>query len=558
MSIADVESVLAQVDELLAKAGDLPEEAALAVEKLLNVVEALCSDRKKFVEEVRRLRQQLEQKKKDKNSKSDREDTSSPEGSSDHSSEKRRREHSKKRRPLRDRRSSKDLTIHEEIQCPVDPDTLPPDAVRVEDEHVIVQDIEIKPRNIRFARHVFYSASTKQWFRGPLPSSHDKGDFGADLRALILSLKYCGNMSEPKIREFLENFDVQVSSGSVSNILTKTADSFTEEFDEIVAAGLASTPYQQTDDTSARVDGEFWHTHVLCNPYYAAYFTRPHKDRLTLLEVLQNTNDLRFRFGQETCGLLSDEFTVPAKWQSVIAGVGEQVLDRPSLKAMLDDWFGEKNVQLRTAIEQASAIVYYRHQTSQPRVGTIVCDDAGQFKLLTTRLALCWIHAGRHYEKLSPVVPRHVKLLDAFLHRYWDFYQSLQDYRAGPSEWAAATLRSEFDELFSRRTGYTALDDRIAKTAAKQTELLTVLDEPWLPLHNNASELQARVSARRRDVSLHSRSVQGARAMDIFTTIVQTSKLLGICSYAYLRDRVSKTFAQPSLAQSIQAASQTT
>ena len=73
-----------------------------------------------------------------------------------------------------------------------------------------------------------------------LASGSDAGDFGADLRALILSLKYCGNMSEPKIREFLENFDVQVSSGSVSNILTKTADSFRQEFDELVQAGLAS------------------------------------------------------------------------------------------------------------------------------------------------------------------------------------------------------------------------------------------------------------------------------------------------------------------------------
>ena len=117
-------------------------------------------------------------------------------------------------------------------------------------------------------------------------------------------------------------------------------------------------------------------------------------------------------------------------------------------------------------------------------------------------------------------------------------------------------LRVEFDELFSTRTGYAALDDRIAKTAAKKEELLTVLSEPSVPLHNNASELQARVSARRRDVSLHSRSAHGARAMDIFTTIVQTCKLLGISAYAYLRDRLGQRFALPSLAKSIQAAAQ--
>jgi hypothetical protein len=112
----------------------------------------------------------------------------------------------------------------------------------------------------------------------------------------------------------------------------------------------------------------------------------------------------------------------------------------------------------------------------------------------------------------------------------------------------------EFDELFSTRTGYEALDDRISKTESKREELLTVLKDPSVPLHNNASELGARVSARRRDVSLHSRSERGVRAMDIFTTLVQTSKKLGLSAYAYLRDRLSGSFALPSLAQSIHQA----
>jgi hypothetical protein len=547
----EVESILKQVEQLLAQAGALPPAAEQAVEKLLNVVEALSADRKELADEVQRLRQQLEQKKKAKTTAEGNQDGDQPSpNDSDHSSEKRRRR-DQKPRPARDRRSFKDLTIHETIECPVDPATLPPDAVRVDDEIVIVQDIEIKPRNIRFQRSVYYSADQKKFFRGPLPSGYDAGDFGADLRALILSLKYCGNMSEPKIREFLENFDVQVSSGSVSNILTKTADVFAQEFDDLVRAGLASTPYQQTDDTSARVAGEFWHTHILCNPFYAAYFTRPRKDRLTVLEILQNTSDLRFRLGQETLRLLQAEFDLPQKWQPVIAAIGEQEFDRPSLKSLFDDWFGDGHVQLRTAIEQASAIVYYRHQTALPVVETIVCDDARQFKLLTQKLALCWIHAGRHYEKLSPVVPRHAALLEAFVERYWDFYESLQKYRAGPSDEWAARLRREFDELFSTRTGYTALDDRIAKTAAKQDELLTVLSVPAVPLHNNASELQARVSARRRDVSLHSRSQRGARAMDILTSLVQTCKKLSLSAYAYFQAHLRRTPSAPSLAHHI-------
>ena len=84
--------------------------------------------------------------------------------------------------------------------------------------------------------------------------------------------------------------------------------------------------------------------------------------------------------------------------------------------------------------------------------------------------------------------------------------------------------------------------------------MLAVLVDASIPLHNNASELQARVSARRRDVSLHSRSARGARAMDIFTTIVQTSRLLGVSSYQYIRDRLVGAEAVTSLASQIQAA----
>jgi len=554
MKYSKVQTMLKEIDQLLAVGGNFSDEALQVIERLLNAVESLCADRRALAEEVKRLRQQLNKKKKPKTTQKQ---TPNPQdaNASDHSSEKERKaREAKPPRPNRDRRSSKELTIHEERECPVDPSILPPDAIRVKDETKVVQDIEINPHNILFHRQVYYSPSQAKFYRGPLPPGYDQGDFSAGLRSLIVSLKYSGNMSEPKIREFLENFDVQVSSGSISNILTKSANLFEQEFDDIVMAGLASTPYQQTDDTSARVGGQFWHTHVLCNPFYAAYFTRPHKDRLTILEILQNTHALQFRLGSETSALLRLHFDIPKKWQEKLEALGEQTLSKDGLGKLLDDWFGERNQQVRTAIEQAAAIAHYRQQDSVPVVETIVCDDAGQFKLLTERLSLCWIHAGRHFKRLSPVVPRHAALLDSFLSKFWDYYHRLQRYRVDASDEEAARLRLEFDELFSTRTGYAALDDRIAKTAAKKEELLTVLSVPSVPLHNNASELQARVSARRRDVSLHSRSARGARAMDIFTTIVQTAKLHSVSAFEYIRDRFQRTDELPSLASRIKSA----
>ncbi len=159
MSTSDIQSILKQVEEQLAKAGELPTVVEQAVGQLLNVVEALSSDKKALVDEVEQLRKQLEQKKKDKTTgKGD-----GPKQNTEHSSEKQRRKRRKPRsKRAFDRRSFKDLTIHKTVECPVDPATLPPDAVRVEDEEVIVQDIEIKPRNIRFGRHVYYSAAEKK------------------------------------------------------------------------------------------------------------------------------------------------------------------------------------------------------------------------------------------------------------------------------------------------------------------------------------------------------------------------------------------------------------
>ena len=66
MSNSGIQEILAEIEELLASAGELVPEVELAVEKLLNVVEALSSDKQSLVDEGQRLKQQLDQKKKTK------------------------------------------------------------------------------------------------------------------------------------------------------------------------------------------------------------------------------------------------------------------------------------------------------------------------------------------------------------------------------------------------------------------------------------------------------------------------------------------------------------
>ncbi len=70
---------------------------------------------------------------------------------------------------------------------------------------------------------------------------------------------------------------------------------------------------------------------------------------------------------------------------------------------------------------KATAIASYHQEEGCPVIGVLLCDDAPQYKLLTEELALCWIHDGRHYKKLSPFVRYNVRMLEEFRDRYWAY-----------------------------------------------------------------------------------------------------------------------------------------
>ncbi len=71
-----------------------------------------------------------------------------------------------------------------------------------------------------------------------------------------------------------------------------------------------------------------------------------------------------------------------------------------------------------------------------------MADECG-FKLLTESLSLCWVHEGRHYKKLNPLVTYHQQLLDKFREDFWDYYRQLLAYKDDPSPAMAEILRDE-------------------------------------------------------------------------------------------------------------------
>ena len=459
----------------------------------------------------------------------------------------------KQRNPRKDRESNsrKDkIEIHQTETCKVDRSILPEDAVSKGYRYATIRDIIVKPWNTYYQLEVFYSPLEGKTYSGELPDSV-KGEFGPGLRTLILTLYHEANVSEPKIHEFLENMGVLISKATISRIITEDNDLFHEEKSEIFQSGLNSTTYQQIDDTSARVNGNNWHTQIICNPYYTAYFTVPNKNRETILDILLCGNEKTYCFNEEAFELM-EMFNTPQLWMEKLSSFKGKAYNKEEMLREMDYVFSpDRYKSTKMKILEACSIAAYHQMTNIPVVTTLLSDDALQFRKLTFQHANCWIHDGRNYKKLRPIVPYYQKKLEAFLDRYWDYYAKLSEFKIEPDVELAEQLAAEFDQLFSTETKYEQLDERISKTREKKESLLLVLTMPEIPLHNNAAELAARAKVRKRDVSLQTVTDKGTKANDTFMTIVQTAKKLGVSAYDYIFDRVSNTFEMLSLAQLI-------
>lgn len=466
-----------------------------------------------------------------------------------HSSEADRKKRADQKPRAKKTKKKNTVKIDRRVDCDVDKDSLPPDAKFQGYETRVVQDLKIITDNVEFRVAVYYSKSLKKTFLGKLPDGY-KGEFGPGIRSLVITLYRDSGMTEPAIARFLKTFGIQIAKSTISRMITEDHDLFHQEKEDIINAGLKANTYQHVDDTGCRVKGKNHYTHILCNPYFTGFFTRPKKDRLTLLAILCRS-ELKFKFNESAYALMSELGLSALRLAELKKAVNSEILTNEQLDSLLVKLFPnpKKHSTNRRVIRESSAIVYY--QSSEYAIKHLLCDDAPQFNKIAKYKSLCWVHEGRHYKKLTPFVRHHQVILDNFIENFWDYYGALLKYKQSPSNEIAKKLSREFDVLFSTKTGYAALDERIARTLSKKKALLLPLIFPFLPLHNNPAELGARAQARMRDVNLQTVSENGTKTKDTFATIVQTARKHSVNIYNYVYDRVTKKFEMPSLANLI-------
>ncbi len=351
----------------------LDENTQAIIFPLLNLIEAQAKQIVDLKEQVQELKDEINRLKGEQgkpNVKSDTEDKPSNDISSEKERKKDKKQHKK-------RKKNQHIKINRTQYCKVDKDVLPADAEFKGYQDVTVQGIKIEPDNVLFKKEIYYSRSNKKTYIADLPAGYE-GGFDPTVKSCIIGLKYVCNVSEPKILDFLANVGVDISAGSISNILIKNIDTFHEEKTDIVNAGLESTDYQQTDDTKARVNGKNYHTHILCNPYYTAYTTQKSKSRLAALEVLKNGNPLHFCLNQQTLEIAS-ELRLGEKYLNRLKSLNSNLeCTENEFEQLILQLFPTLTDRVKLKIFDAAAIASYRmgKGTGPPVVKTMMSDDA--------------------------------------------------------------------------------------------------------------------------------------------------------------------------------------
>jgi hypothetical protein len=398
----------------------LPDERTRTlIVRLLNIIEEVSTDNRALRDEVQRLRDENNRLKGEQAKPTVR---PQPKAKTDHSSE------AERRRPgQRGKREKRELiTIHHDRIAPIDPASLPPDAIFKGYDQVIVQDIVVRADNVLFRKEVWYSPSMGKSYRADLPAPYT-GEFGPGIRALVLVLYFGCQTSESKICLFLTNLGVQIAEGTISNLLIKRHETFHTEKAAVLEAGLASSPWQHIDDTPTRVDGHNQSCQVVCNPLYTVYQTSQSKSRLSVLSLLWGGRECSYLLNQEALSYLARLSVSQLSLARLMACVpyGCEVTEGELTVIVATTEMMAVPAQQLTWMREALAVAAYHAQSEWPVVRLLVCDDAPQWVGLSEELAGCWVHEGRHYKKLTPFVERNRVALADFVTKFWGYYDEL-------------------------------------------------------------------------------------------------------------------------------------
>ena len=529
----------------------IPEsEQTPLVKSLLGIIEQLCETVERQREEIETLKDEVRvlkgQKKrpKFKASKLDKStDNEKPENETGTSNNKRPGSAKKSK--------NKDLVIHQDKV--VQPDCeLPEGTIFKGYRDYIVQELEIKPHNIRY-RLACYQRPNGSTVTATLPDGLAGQHFGIQLRSDILYQYHQCQVTQPLLLEQLREWGVDISSGQLNRLLTEKHTDFHMEKDDLLEKGLKRRGYITTDDTGARHKAKNGFVTHIGNEWFAWFQSSDSKSRINFLSLLRagrsdyHINDAALNYMKThklpatQLTLLSNsvciQFNSQAQWQTHLERLGI-------------------NQKRHQKIATEGCLLGCVLESSELEKLAVVSDGAGQFNVL--QHGLCWVHAERLIHKLVPLNDAHREDIKRVRDDIWSFYRELKAYKKHPDEGSKQALSKAFERIFSQKTRYELLNQQLKRLSKLKASLLRVLERPEIPIHTNGSENDLREQVKRRKVSGGTRSDVGRQCRDTFSSLKKTCRKLGISFWSYLNDRLAQVKVIPQLGELVSQKAQVT
>ncbi len=412
---------------------------------------------------------------------------------------------------------------------------VPPGSTFKGYEPFVVQDLVISAKATCYLRERWITPDGRT-ILAPLPQG-TAGHFGPELRRFVLAQYHQGQSTMPRLLALLRSVGVSISKRQLVRLLNENHEAFLAEAQDVLRAGLETSPWVSVDDTGARHAGKNGFCTQIGNEWFTWFRTRCSKSRLNFLDLLRAghtdyvLNDAAYAYMREhglaaaSVALLAagpqTRFADQAAWLAHLEHLG-----LTALKVTPDP------VQIATEAALWGSVQAHEFLCD----AVILSDDAGQFNV--GRHALCWVHAERLVHKLDTFNDQHRDAQARVRGLIWDFYADLKAYQLKPGKRRAQALRSRFDRIFLGRTGFVTLDRLLTRLHANKTELLMVLERPEIPLHTNGSENDIRCHVTRRKISAGTRSEVGRDCRDAFLSLGKTCDKLGIALWDYLGSRL--------------------
>jgi hypothetical protein len=430
------------------------------------------------------------------------------------------------------RKRKKKLTIHK-TQV-IKPDNLPEGSRLLGYEDYTVQDLLIQAHNTLY-RLARYQTPDGKALIGVLPEELQDSHFGITLKSYILYQYYHQRATQPLILQQLSEWEIDISSGQISRILTEDKECFHTEKDELLSAGINNSDYIHVDDTGSRHDGKNGYCTHIGNESFAWFSSTQSKSRINFLELLRGSA-VDYTISPAALDYMRTQGLPQGPLAAIEHSVGQTFDDEAAWEEHLQQLKITKKRHIRIATE--GALLGTLVICGFPPDLVIISDDAGQFNVLLH--ALCWIHAERVFQRILPLNDTHTKELNWVHTQIWEIYADLKRYKHDQDPDLKKAINAHFDELCKTKTSFATLNEALKRLAHNKKELLLVLERPDIPLHNNLSERDIREYVIKRKISGSTRSENGRRCRDTFTSLKKTCKKQGITFWGFLLDRLRR------------------